>query len=54
MRQSSAILFLLVSLFGLGGCTSDPNSPAIKAMQPVNACGPGGTPDINACSSRSR
>jgi uncharacterized lipoprotein YajG len=53
MRQLSSILFVLASLFSVGGCTSDPNSPAIKAMQPVNACGPGGTSDINACSSSS-
>ncbi|WP_018184351.1 hypothetical protein [Kaistia granuli] len=51
MRQLPATLFVLASLLSVGGCTSDPNSPAIKAMQPVNACGPGGTPDINACSS---
>jgi hypothetical protein len=53
MRQLAA-LFVLHSLLTLGGCTSDPNSPAIRAMEPVNACGPGGTRDINACSSSRR
>lgn len=50
MRQLIAVLVVLASVSGLGGCTSDPNAPAIQAMQPVNACGLGGTPDINACS----
>jgi hypothetical protein len=53
MRQLAALL-VLYGLFSLGGCTSDPNSPAIRAMEPVNACGPGGTKDINACSSSRR
>lgn len=52
--RSLLLVFAVLSVSAcLQGCTTDPNSPAIKAMQPVNACGPGGTPDINACS-RSR
>lgn len=51
MRQLSILLVVLSTLVGVGGCTTDPNSPAIKAMQPVNACGPGGTSNINDCSS---
>jgi hypothetical protein len=53
MRQLSA-LFVLYGLLTLSGCTSDPNSAAIRAMEPVNACGPGGTKDITACSSSRR
>ncbi|WP_156911787.1 hypothetical protein [Kaistia adipata] len=49
-----AVLLLLGSVLAPAGCTSDPNSPAIRAMEPVNACGPGGTKDINACSSSRR
>jgi len=53
MRSLLLVLAVLSASAGLQGCTTDPNSPAIKAMEPVNACGSGGTSDINACS-RSR
>jgi hypothetical protein len=49
-----ALLLVLASLLAPSGCTSDLNSPAIRAMEPVNACGPGGTQDITACSSNRR
>ncbi|BCP53042.1 hypothetical protein K32_16590 [Kaistia sp. 32K] len=49
-----SVLLVLCTLLGLSGCTTDPNSPAIRAMEPVNACGSGGTQDINACSSNHR
>ena len=53
MRYLTALLVLL-SLLAPSGCTSDPNSPAIRAMEPVNACGTGGTKDITACGSSRR
>ena len=37
------------TLSGCGAGTSDPWDPAIQAMQGVNACGSGGTDDINQC-----
>lgn len=50
-----AIAAGLGSLSGLAGCTSNPNDPAIQAMNnPPNSCGPGGTRDINACGGRGR
>lgn len=53
MRSLLLVFAVLSAGASVQGCTTDPNSPAIKAMEPVNACGPGGTSDINACS-RSR
>lgn len=44
----------LVGLSGLAGCTSNPNAPGIQAMNPVNACGPGGTSDAEDCPSGRR
>ncbi|MBN8904719.1 MAG: hypothetical protein J0H57_27195 [Rhodospirillales bacterium] len=47
MRTLLAVLALSAGhagLSSLSACTTNPNSPAIKAMDdPVNACGPGGT-----------
>lgn len=37
------------TLAGCGAGTSDPWDPAIQAMSGVNACGPGGSDDINQC-----
>lgn len=55
MRTLLAVLAISAGLAGLAGCTSNPNAPAIKAMDdPVNACGPGGSNDINDCSSSRR
>jgi len=51
MRTLLAVLALSA---GLAGCTSNPNSPAIKAFEPVNACGPGGTSDAADCPSSRR
>lgn len=50
MRALLIVLSLTSATAGLTACTTDPNSPAIKAMEPVNTCGPGGTQDINQCS----
>lgn len=37
------------SLAACGSGTSDPFDPAIQAMQGVNACGTGGSDNINQC-----
>lgn len=50
MRALLLLSVITLGLGGLTGCTTDPNSPALRAMEPVNACGPGGTQDINQCS----
>lgn len=53
MRKLLHFVVVAASLGSVAGCTSDPNNPAIQAMNnPPNACGPGGTRDIEACSYR--
>lgn len=55
MRKLLTGIFMAVSLAGLAGCqgSTDWNSPALQAMQnPPNACGPGGTANINDCGGR--
>jgi hypothetical protein len=45
-------LVILTGVFGMCGCqgSSDPNSPALRAMQnSPNSCGVGGTANINDC-----
>jgi hypothetical protein len=54
MRVVLAALAVTAGLASLSGCTSNPNAPAIEAMQPVNACGPGGTSNVNDCPSPRR
>ncbi len=59
MMRAFLIVFALASgLAGLSGCTTDGdpnNAAAIYAMNnPPNACGSGGTNDINACESNHR
>jgi len=55
MRTLLAVLAISAGLASLSGCTSNPNAPAIKAMDdPVNACGPGGSSNVNDCSSSRR
>jgi len=49
MRTLLIILALAATSTGLAACTSDPNSPAIKAFESANSCGPGGTSDISQC-----
>lgn len=58
MRTMMIVLALAFGASGLAACTSDgsmtaaeQNAAAIRAFEPVNACGPGGTQDINQCSS---
>lgn len=56
MRTIVLSLTLLAGLSGLYGCSStstNPNSPALQAMDnPPNACGPGGSSNIEDCDSR--
>jgi len=54
MRAFLLSLAVLAGLSAVSGCTMQgDNARAIEAMNnPPNACGPGGTRDINACSSR--
>lgn len=54
MRSILALLIITAGLFSLSGCTSNPNSPGIQAMQPVNACGPAGSSDAEDCGSNRR
>ncbi|WEK48667.1 MAG: hypothetical protein P0Y66_12640 [Candidatus Kaistia colombiensis] len=54
MRILLAALAISAGLASLAGCTSNPNAPAIKAMEPVNACGPGGSSDAEDCPSGRR
>jgi hypothetical protein len=54
MRTVLAVLAITTGLFSLTGCTSNPNSPGIQAMNPVNACGPGGSSDAEDCDSNRR
>ncbi|MCX5493483.1 hypothetical protein OSH11_02075 [Kaistia dalseonensis] len=58
MRSFIILLAMAGSLTGLSslaGCTTNPNDPAIQAMNnPPNSCGPGGTANINDCSSSNR
>jgi hypothetical protein len=54
MRAVLAVLAITTGLFGLAGCTSNPNAPGIEAMNPVNACGPGGSSDPEGCGSNRR
>lgn len=52
MRNAVLMLSLVTSAFVMGGCqgTSDPNNPAIRALQNTpNACGPAGAADEMAC-----
>ncbi|MBN9434223.1 MAG: hypothetical protein J0I45_17465 [Bosea sp.] len=58
MRTMMIILALAFGASGLAACTSasnmteaERNAAAIRAFEPVNACGPGGTQDINQCAS---
>ncbi|HWJ76248.1 MAG TPA: hypothetical protein VNX29_24050 [Kaistia sp.] len=55
MRTLLIILALASAGAGLSACTtgadSAANARAIAAFEPVNACGPGGTQDINQCPS---
>lgn len=52
MRALFAILILSIALPSLTSCTYDPNSPALRAMEAPNACGPGGTKAREQCSHR--
>jgi Na+-translocating ferredoxin:NAD+ oxidoreductase RNF subunit RnfB len=53
MRLLIIWLTLATAVAGFSGCTSDPNSAAIQAMNnPPNACGPGGSRDIRQCDYR--
>lgn len=52
MRILLIALLLGSAAAGLSACTSDRSSPAIKAMEAANSCGPGGTSDITQCSRR--
>lgn len=54
MRALLAVLAISAGLAGLAGCTTNPNAPAIQAMDPVNACGPGGTSNAADCDSSRR
>ncbi|SHG09274.1 hypothetical protein SAMN02745157_3578 [Kaistia soli DSM 19436] len=51
MRTLILTLFLGAVAVGAAGCagTSDPYDPAIRAMEPVNACGTFGSDNINQC-----
>ena len=55
MRALLIILSLTAASAGLSACTtgddSAANARAIAAFEPVNACGTGGTQDIDQCSS---
>lgn len=51
MKALFAILIVSIGLPCLASCTYDPNSPAIRAMEAPNACGPGGTKAREQCSS---
>ncbi|SHG09238.1 hypothetical protein SAMN02745157_3577 [Kaistia soli DSM 19436] len=56
MRTLLIVLALASAGAGLSACSSDgtmsaQNAAAIRAFEPVNSCGPGGTQDINQCSS---
>jgi len=54
MRMMFTWMMMAMALGAVAGCQqTDWNSPALQAMQnPPNACGPGGTSNINDCSSR--
>jgi hypothetical protein len=52
MRLVLTCLMLVAALPSISGCNYDPNSPAMKAMESPNSCGPGGTQNREACSSR--
>jgi hypothetical protein len=57
MRAFLAVLAIssgLAGLTGLAGCTTNQNAPAIEAMNPVNACGPGGSSNAEDCESGRR
>ncbi|WP_018184352.1 hypothetical protein [Kaistia granuli] len=57
MRAFLAVLAIstgLAGLTGLAGCTTNQNAPAIEAMNPVNACGPGGSSNAEDCPSSRR
>lgn len=54
MRTLLTVLAVTTSLAGFAGCTSNPNAPGIQAMEPVNACGPGGSSDAEDCPSGRR
>jgi hypothetical protein len=54
MRTALAALAIAAGLASLPGCTSNPNAPGIQAMEPVNACGPGGSSDAEDCPSSRR
>ncbi|BCP53043.1 hypothetical protein K32_16600 [Kaistia sp. 32K] len=51
MRALLLALAIGSSLVPLTGCTSNPNAPGIEAMNPVNACGPGGSANAEDCPS---
>ncbi len=58
MRALLIIISLAAATAGLSACTSasnmteaERNAAAIRAFEPVNSCGPGGTQDINQCPS---
>ena len=49
-----SLLTILALAAALSACStnmtmSEQNAAAIRAFEPVNACGPGGTQDINQC-----
>ncbi|MDQ0436237.1 Na+-translocating ferredoxin:NAD+ oxidoreductase RNF subunit RnfB [Kaistia dalseonensis] len=53
MRVLMMSIALLAGCAGFAGCTSNPNSAAIQAMDnPPNACGAGGSANIEDCSGR--
>lgn len=55
MRVLFLSLALVTSCVGFSGCTTNPNSPAIQAMDnPPNACGSGGSTNIEDCNSGRR
>lgn len=52
MRTVLLSMALAAGLFGFAGCqgTDNQNSPAIQALEnPPNACGPGGSQNIEDC-----
>jgi hypothetical protein len=55
LLMSVALITSLSGLSGLVGCTTNPNSAAIQAMDnPANSCGSGGSQNIEDCNSGRR